>query len=107
MKVRDPEVHLEVHEGRFINLQRLTLKPSRAGAAEARVAKAAMDKGEEPPFTKVEFVASKVKCTPHLGWLTIVLVPSGRTLLVLPKEVLVVVLSASRCNISAIMKASQ
>lgn len=64
IEVRDPEVHLEVHEGRFINLQRLTLKPSRAGAAEARVAKAAMDKGEEPPFTKVEFVASKVELEP-------------------------------------------
>jgi len=79
-QVRNPNVHLEVHEGRFINLQRLVLQPSKYGrqlaktqavAAVAAAAAAAAGGGEggekeeeEALFVKAEEMGRTVDLAP-------------------------------------------
>jgi hypothetical protein len=62
--VRNPNVHLEVHEGRFINLQRLVLQPSRFGRAQAKAATQAAAAGTEVAFSKAEEMGRTVELAP-------------------------------------------
>jgi hypothetical protein len=66
---RDPECSIEAHQGRFINLQRLVMRPSPLGKrmAAAAAAAAAGDpsgKGGPAAFVKVGETAASVELAP-------------------------------------------
>jgi hypothetical protein len=63
-QVRVPECHVEVHQGRFINLQRLVMRPSALGKKLRDAAVAAVAAGKEPAFVKVGECASTVELAP-------------------------------------------
>jgi hypothetical protein len=63
---RVPECSLEVHQGRFINLQRLVMRPSPLGKRMAAAAAAGDPSGEGGPaaFVKVGETAASVELAP-------------------------------------------
>jgi hypothetical protein len=63
-QVREPECHAEVHQGRFINLQRLVLHPSALGLKLRAAAAVAQAAGQEPALVKVGECASTVELAP-------------------------------------------
>jgi hypothetical protein len=58
-EVHSPKVHVVKHEGRFINLQRLLLKPSVYGRSIVSKAAKALVAGETSAFVKADEVTTK------------------------------------------------
>ena len=62
-EARNPECCIEVHQGRFINLQRLVMRPSPLGKRMA-IETAALGPNQEKPLVKVADTASTVELEP-------------------------------------------